>query len=138
MQYAEDDDLIIAKLDDGEDLFKSIQAIVDGCEIDQALVLSGIGMLKDFTVGYFNGQEYEWKHYHDAHELVAMHGSIAGGVIHLHCAVVSHDHHVKGGHLKLAKVCVLNELVLRKMKTVKLGREKNQKSGLAELTVSRA
>ena len=127
--------MIVAKLDHGEDLFGSIEKLIEEHGLESALVLSGIGMLSDFTLGYFNQKEYEWKHIEEPMELVSLHGSIAGGSIHLHCAVVGPDHMVRGGHLKEARVCVLNELVIRRLDRIKLGRGHNPRSGLAEMTV---
>ena len=66
-------------------------------------------------------------------ELVALHGTIADGIIHMHCALANPQHQIIGGHLQEAKVAVLNEIVLQKLEEVVLHRRLNQKSGLKEL-----
>ncbi len=139
MQSEEENDIVVIKLDNGEDLLDSLNSIIGKHEIGSALILSGIGMLKDFEIGYYNGSEYENKLFEDPMELLSMHGSIAEGSeskIHIHVSLASSDHKVFGGHLVNAKVCMLNEIILRKLNIITLLRELNEKSGLLELTVS--
>ena len=129
---------MIAKLDDGDDLFARIEGLAARNDIRNGLVLWGIGMIRDFEVGYFNGKEYEKATYREPMELLALHGTFAGEAepkLHVHVAAAGRDHRVVGGHLFRATVAVLNELCLRRLIATTLGRELNPKSGLRELTV---
>jgi len=75
----------------------------------------------------------------ESHELVALHGSISTKnevVIHLHCALANQDHEIIGGHLKSAKVCVINEILIKKLADVELGRSLNPATGLKELFIT--
>jgi predicted DNA-binding protein with PD1-like motif len=139
MQSAEENDHIAIKLDDGEDVFVALDKAIEKHGIDSALILTGIGMLKDFEIGYYNGKNYIIERFVDPMELLSMHGSIARGQenrIHIHVGLANNEHKVFGGHLMSAKVCVLNEIVLLRMNEVDLTRKLNEKSGLMELEVS--
>lgn len=139
MQSSEESNHIIVKLDDGDDVFDSLDKVIEKHGIDSALVLSGIGMLRDFEIGYYNGERYINELFVDPMELLSMHGSIASGKenrIHIHISIANKEHNVLGGHLMRAKVCVLNEIVLFKVNDVVLTRELNKKSGLMELAIS--
>lgn len=139
MQSAEEKNHIVIKLDDGEDVFVALDKAIEKHRIDSALILTGIGMLKDFEIGYFNGKNYIIERYVDPMELLSMHGSIAMGKenrVHIHVGLANNEHKVFGGHLMSAKVCVLNEILLLRMNEMDLTRKLNQKSGLMELEVS--
>ena len=99
MKSAADANLIMAKLEDGEDLLASLQRVVKEHRIDSGTVLWGIGMLRDFEVGYFDGKAYHRKTFGAPHELLALHGSIAARadpVFHLHVAGGNENHGVVG------------------------------------------
>lgn len=139
MQSAEEDNIVIIKLDDGEDLLKMLGIVIEKHKISSAVILSGIGMLSDLEIGYYNGEKYINESFIDPMELLSMNGSITEGEenrIHLHVSLANNEHEVMGGHLMKAKVCVLNEIVLLKLNDIKLTRKLNEKSGLMELAIS--
>jgi predicted DNA-binding protein with PD1-like motif len=139
MQSKEENQFIAIKLDDGEDLLGSLGMIIEKHRIRSALILSGIGMLKDLEIGYYNGENYINERFIDPMELLSMHGSIAEGSenkIHIHVSLASSEHKVFGGHLIRATVCMLNEIVLYKMEDTVLSRKLNEKTGLMELSIS--
>ena len=106
-------------------------------DIRSGFILMGVGMLRDVEIGFFTGSGYEKAHLDGPHELVALHGSISTEgetVIHLHCGLANDRHQIVGGHLFKATVCVLNEIIIRKV-DVKLGRVLNHDTGLKELTI---
>lgn len=129
---------IVLKLGDGEDVFECLKKIIVDFDIRSGFIILGIGMLTDLDIGFFAGGEYKWKHLDEPHELVALHGSISTKnevVIHLHCALADQDHGMIGGHLKSAKVCVINEILIKKLDDVELGRSLNPATGLKELYI---
>jgi predicted DNA-binding protein with PD1-like motif len=139
VQSSEENNRIIIKLDDGQNLFSELGKIMMKHGAESAIILSGIGMLQDFEIGYYDGGKYLTKHFGEPMELVSMHGSIAASQessIHIHVALANEEHNVIGGHLMKAKVCVLNEIVLLKMDQIELNRALNDKSGLYELKIS--
>ncbi len=138
MRTSIEGELVLAKLDDGEDLFPSILGIAERHGITSGMVLWGIGMLRDVELGYFNGATYERATYDEPQELLALHGSIAADPevpLHLHVALAGRDHGVVGGHLFRARVAVLNEIAIRSFRTIRLGRALNPRSGLRELAL---
>ena len=139
MKSSEEKNLIIAKLDDGENLFESLKEIIEKHGIKSGLVLSGIGMLRNFVLGYYDGSEYQKKEFKDPCELLSLHGSITTEgkiVIHLHTSLADESRNVVGGHLFEAEVCSLNELVIRKLDDIVLSRKSNPVTGLKELDIS--
>ena len=103
------------RLEQGLDLFGTLGEFAREHGIQAATVVFGIGMLRDVTVGYWNGSEYVRHELPAPHELVGLHGSIAdadGPSIHLHAALAGPDHHLVGGHLIRATVWVLNEILI--------------------------
>jgi len=138
LEGKEEKGVIVLKLDDGEDLFECLNSAIDEYEIKSGFVILGIGMLADAEIGYFSQDGYVWNALEEPHELVALHGSISTKgevVIHLHCALANKKHEIIGGHLKGAKVCVINEILIKKLDDIELGRNLNPKTGLKELFI---
>jgi len=139
MQSAEERHFVVVKLNDGEDLFESIGKVVEKHNISSGIFLGGVGMLRDFEIGYWGGKEYLTEFHETPHELIHLGGSIAhvdGKFMpHIHCAVAGPDHSLKGGHLNRAKVAVLNEITILKLHDFYLTRKLNPTSGLMELEV---
>ncbi len=129
---------IVLKLDDGEELFECLEKAIAEYDIRSGMIVSGIGMLADFEIGFFKDGDYDWVVHEQPHELVAMHGSISTKdetMIHIHVGVAGPDHGLLGGHLKRARVCVLNEILILKLDGVEFSRVLNPKSGLKELQI---
>ncbi|MDO9538042.1 MAG: DNA-binding protein [Thermoplasmata archaeon] len=138
MQGKEEQRTIILKLDDGEELFESLRNAIQKFNIKSGFVQAGIGMLKDIEIGYFDGHKYHTKHLEKPHELVSLQGSISTKdeiIIHLHCSLAGENHELIGGHLISGKVCIVNEILIKKFENVLLGRVLNPSTGLKELTV---
>ena len=131
---------IVLKLAHGEDLFECLNKAIKKFKIKSGFVVLGLGMLAEVEIGYFSykTKKYSWKKLKEPHELVALHGSISTKgetVIHLHCALANAKHQLVGGHLKSAKVCVINEILLKKLDDVVLGRKLNTETGLKEMFI---
>lgn len=138
MRTSIEGEIVLAKLEDGEDLFPSLLALAEETGIASGMVLWGIGMLRDVELGYFNGKSYERATYAEPRELLALHGSIAQDAenpLHLHVGLAGRDHVAVGGHLFRARVAVLNEVAVRRLSAIRLGRALNPASGLRELVL---
>lgn len=138
MKSSEEESLIVAKLDDGEDLLESLEDLVKKHNIRSGLVVSGIGMLRNFVLGYFNGKEYQKKEFKTPCELVSLLGSITTDeeiVIHLHTSLADENNNVVGGHLFQAEVCSLNEIVIRRLDEISLRRQLDPETGLKMLDI---
>lgn len=134
MQLKTESNIVIVKLDDGEDFFESIERIVKECDISSGMVLSGIGQLKNFELGYFDGKKYVKKTFKKPMELVSMQGSIAE-TFHIHCALADEKQRIYGGHLFKGIVSVVNEIMILKLNKTKLKREEDKKTGLKTLKI---
>jgi len=139
MQMQEENNYIIAKFTYGH-IIKNLSSLMDDRCFDSALVISGIGMLKNTTIGYFNGENYVTEQIKDPVELVSLQGNISRMeesnevVCHLHVAIANHNHNLKGGHLMDGEVTVVNEILLKKLDIIKIRRKKNTQ-GLLEMTL---
>ena len=58
---------VLIKLDDGEDLIEKLTEALSLLKVKHGIILTGIGMLKDFEIGYYNGAEYEKEFYEEPH-----------------------------------------------------------------------
>ncbi len=128
---------VLIKLDDGEDLIERLTEALYLLKVKHGVILTGIGMLKDFEIGYYNGTEYEKEFHEEPHELVAMHGSIAWvdgrHDLHIHVGLAGKDRHLIGGHLLKAKACVLNEISILATRSIEITRKHDEASGLRQM-----
>ncbi|MGC2289208.1 MAG: PPC domain-containing DNA-binding protein [Thermoplasmata archaeon] len=136
MQSVAEGNRWMLRLDQGQDLFVTLSDFVREHAVHAAAVISGIGMLRDAAIGYWNGAEYVRKDLPEPHELVGLHGSIAeadGPSIHLHAALAAPNHQVVGGHLMRGTVWVLNEVLLETFPGRTFGRPIDETLGLRKL-----
>jgi predicted DNA-binding protein with PD1-like motif len=127
LESGEENGLIIARLDEGEDLMLAVSSVAKKHGIESGLIIFGIGMLEDAILGYFDGEGYVEKRLEGEYELVAMHGTVAGGEVHLHLALGNTDCETMSGHLLSAKVKVQVELVMQRLDKVVLTRVRKGK-----------
>jgi predicted DNA-binding protein with PD1-like motif len=138
MQSKEEKGLIIARLFTDEDIFQSLKEICREHKVENAIVISAIGQVKKFTLGYFNGKEYLYHDYEKTHELVSISGMVSWSVeeadykFHLHAAVGTEEKQVLGGHFTRGTAQSANEIVLLKT-GLKVQRRKEGKAGMAGL-----
>ena len=134
MKSRKDGNLLMVILEDDEDLFTGLKGALRVNDVSSGIILTGIGMLKDFEIGYYNGKEYERRRIKEAHELVAMHGSI-GTVgmepsLHIHTALANERHEIIGGHLFGARVGAINEISILVPNNLKFTRSPDERTGL--------
>ncbi|MGB9636704.1 MAG: PPC domain-containing DNA-binding protein [Thermoplasmata archaeon] len=135
MMFVRENNWYVVKVEDGEDLFQCMEKFIREEKLASGVILMGIGMLRDFELGYFNGREYVKKRYEKPHELVSLKGTVAGYMLHLHAALANEKHEIIGGHLFSAKTCILNEIFIQRLMEISLNRIKNEKTGLMELVI---
>lgn len=127
MRYTVTDDMAFLRLSDGEELHRSIAAACEEYLIDSAVILGGLGMAKNITFGWYDGQEYIKEHLEGTFELTGLSGdiSIRKGAIypHLHAVLNGMDHKSFSGHV-LQVVAFHNlEVFIRPLKCIRLKRE---------------
>ena len=141
MQYGLDKSarIMVIKLDAGEKVAASLKAIFEKEGIRSAMILSGIGMLSEFDIGYFDGRSHRPQAFTTSHELTSMTGSLAyvdgKPMIHIHATLANAGQAVVGGHLGEGTVGVLAEITVAVLDAVELGRKKNERTGLFEMTI---
>lgn len=137
MESREVDNLIIARLFPGENLQEKLKEICQKYKVKTAIVLSGIGQLKDFKLGYFkNRGDYVPEFFSKVHEMISLSGIISKQdkdyEFHLHISLGDERKNVIGGHLIEGIVEVTNEIVLLKS-DILVQRKREQTTGLKGL-----
>jgi predicted DNA-binding protein with PD1-like motif len=126
---------IVVRMVDGENLLERLLAV----KVDSAVVIGGIGMVRDATLAYWNGTEYEEHAVPEPAELLSLQGNIGSlngePVAHCHATVARRDGTVTGGHLMAATVANTAEIVLGKLDGIVLDR-RVEVNGLAGLQPS--
>jgi predicted DNA-binding protein with PD1-like motif len=143
MQVIEDDGIVVIRLHEGEDFFPTVLEALKRVDLRYGVILTGVGMLKDFELGWFDQgtMGYNKKEFSTPHELVAMSGTIAVSddderavMPHVHLAMAGPDLTLVGGHLWKATVTVLNEISIKRVGK-EMVRRHNPATGLMELAL---
>ena len=134
MQSKQEKDVIFIRLFPGEDIFEKLREVCGEYRINTAVVLSGIGQLKDFKLGYFKEKgNYTPQRFETPHELLSLEGNICeengNYTFHLHAVLGNESKGVVGGHLIEGLVEVTNEIVLLKV-NVRIHRKLEDATGL--------
>jgi predicted DNA-binding protein with PD1-like motif len=134
MQSRQNKGLIFIRLFTDEDIFEKLREACRKYNVGTAVVISGIGQLKDFKLGYFKGKgNYTPEHFKKPHELLSLAGNICKQdgeyKFHLHAVLGNEKKDVVGGHLIEGLVEVTNEIVLLK-NGLKIKRELEENTGL--------
>ena len=133
--------VLVLTLRDGEDALEGLRRTADEHRIRSGLILSGVGMMRELTLGYFKGGgEYGEVKMEGPVELTSMQGNIGmseeGRVFHIHVTCGTDEGKVYGGHLVSGTVNVVNEIAILKLNRIQLDRELNPETGLLELRVT--
>jgi len=139
MQAKEKDNLVFVRLFPDEDIFKELEKVCQKHQVKTVVLLSGIGQIKNFQLGYFKGKgDYTLEEFKEPHELL----SLAGNIIfsekeqkykfHLHAVLGNQKKEAVGGHLSKGVVSVTAEIVLLKSGE-RLTRKVEKETGLAGL-----
>lgn len=135
MEFKTDANIVVVKLEHGEDLFKELGNVIISTSISSGMIVSGIGMLKNAELGYYNGKNYISKKFEKSVELVGLHGSIVENTFHIHCSIADNKHRVYGGHLFKAQVSNICEILILKLENIKLKRVLDKKTRLKILKI---
>jgi len=132
MIVARSKDNLVVRLLDGESLMDHLLEIETG----SAIIVCGIGMVRDAELGYWNGESYEIHRVPEPCELLAMQGNIGSRdgetIVHAHLTLARKDGSVVGGHLVRATVANTAEIAVRQIHGILL-RRKPDPNGLIGL-----
>ncbi|MCD6427079.1 MAG: DNA-binding protein [Caldisericaceae bacterium] len=138
MIIKEGNNIISIRMEDGEDFFESLKTVCKNYKVESGIILNGIGMLRNLTIGYWDGAKYVNEEVKEPVELVSMQGNIGttendgDPIIHIHIAVAKSDHNVIGGHFVKGIVNNTGEIFIQKLDNIVLLRKKD-KNGLMGL-----
>jgi len=110
--------VLIVRLQSGENVLERLKEAARKHEIKTGVVLSGIGMLKDVEVGYFQGPDkgYQTHYLPFPCELASLSGNISkqedGYNLHLHVVLIKPGGEAAGGHLFKGTVHMTNEIFI--------------------------
>ena len=134
MQSKEEDNLIFARMFPGEDIYTSLDELLEKHKVKTAVVLSGIGQIKDVEIGFFKEKgNYLPEKLAGNFELLSLAGNISlqdnAPEFHLHAVLGDEKKKAWGGHLISGAVNVTLELVLLKT-NLEVKREIEEETGL--------
>ena len=134
MQSKQKDDLIFIRLFPDENIFEKLEEACRKYRVNTAIVISGIGQLKNFKLGYFKEKgDYTPDYFKIPHELLSLEGNIVKQnekyIFHLHAILGNEKKEVAGGHLIDGMVEVTNEIILLRSKAI-FDRKTEDKTGL--------
>src|SRR4030043_249054 len=119
MQNKEKQDLIFIRLFKNENVNDKIKEACKVHDVKTAVVLSGIGQLKNVKLGYFKKKnDYTPELFNSPYELLTLTGNIChdedGYQLHLHAVLGDKKKNAVGGHFIEGKVSITCEIILLK------------------------
>lgn len=116
MHLRKKDNQLVVVLEKGESILPSLKEVAEKHNFYG--FFSGIGAVKDPTIGYYNteNEEYQFKEMEGEYEVVSLLGNISQNegerIVHAHIALGNNNYRLYGGHLKSAQVAVILETLL--------------------------
>lgn len=111
----------MVRLETGENVLEKLKEAAESYHLATGVVLSGIGMLKEVEVGYFQSLEKGYQRHFLPFpcELASLSGNISkqeeGYHIHLHAVLIKPDGEATGGHLLNGRVQYTNEIFIQEI-----------------------
>jgi uncharacterized protein len=142
MYHARSGSNIAVRLEAGELVHESLLAICRSEGVGGGFVISGIGMLKDPLLGWYDipGRCYHEQAFPGCHELLTLSGNISlkdgEPFAHLHATMSHTDYHCFGGHLFSAEVGLTCELMLAVCDGPRMERRLEDEFGLPGLVIT--
>ncbi len=120
MKYMNKGDLVMLRIDKGEEIMEKIQEVLEKENIDSAY-LSGIGAVSHCILKYYDPVEktYGEKIFSEQLEITSLIGNVAmmdgKRIIHAHINLGDTECNIKGGHLDEARVGGTCEILLKRL-----------------------
>ena len=118
MDYRRFQDMIVVRMDKGEEILEQLKKVAEKENIRLAEI-SALGAVNDFTVGVFKTDEkkYYANSFQGSFEIVSLTGTIStmdgAYYAHLHMSAGNDKGEVFGGHLNRAVISATCEMVIR-------------------------
>ncbi len=140
LEHHREGDLILVRLDKGEDVIPSLLAALKAEGGRGAVMVTALGAFEDVEFAYYDAKRKAYDRLTLAvpHELLGLSGIIASSPTgefqpHFHVTLGAPDHRALGGHLFRARVAVLAEFAMRVVENPAMRREKEPEFGLNAL-----
>jgi uncharacterized protein len=129
--------LYTVRLHPNDELRGSLQLFAKEQGISAGFIITCVGALQNLTVRLAGATPdmQPTDTYNEESEIVSLVGTITADDCHLHIAVSDVNGHVRGGHLKSAKVGVTAEVVIGEDENVTYVRALDDETGFEELEV---
>ena len=119
MQSKEKKNIIFVRLFPGEDVNEQLKEACTLHDVKTAVVLSGIGQLKQVKLGYFKEKgDYTPETFNKPLEILSLSGNICkqnnNYILHLHAVLGDKKKNTIGGHFMEGKISITGEIVLLK------------------------
>jgi predicted DNA-binding protein with PD1-like motif len=129
--------IIILRLFPDEDVNKQIKNVCKNHDVKSAIIISGIGQLKNVQLGYFKEKgNYTRVTFNKPLEILSLNGNICkeNGAysIHMHAVLGDENKNAIGGHFIEGVVSVTAEIVLLKI-DIGIKRKEDEVTGLKML-----
>ena len=134
MEYRRFDDIIVVRMDRGEEIHAELKKLAALEHIALANV-NALGAVDSFTVGAFDvkAKQFIPNHFEGIYEIVSLTGSIntmnGEYYAHLHMAASDETGHTVGGHLNEAHISATVEMFVRVING-RVDRRHDEESGL--------
>ena len=137
MHSKEEENIVFIRLFEDEDMYEQIKKACKIHNVETAVVLSGIGQLKQVKLGYFKEKgNYSQELFDKPLEILSISGNICkknkGYILHLHAVLGDEKKKAFGGHLIGGKISITGEIVLLKS-IININRKLDKKTGLESL-----
>lgn len=137
MESKENEDIIFLRLFTNEDVNEQIKKACNLYNVKTAVIISGIGQLKNVQLGYFKEKgEYIKEVFKKPLEILSLNGNICNDnseyIIHMHAVLGDERKSVLGGHFFKGIVSVTAEIVLLKI-DINAKRKVDNQTGLKML-----
>ncbi len=134
MLESKEESNLIVRLEDGEDLFQSLERL----NIVSGVILNGVGQLRELRLGFWLNKKkvYQEIEVEGPVELLSLQGNLSfkndESIIHCHAILGDEEGKTLGGHVIEATVNLTNEIFITKFEQIKM-RRKEEPSGLTGL-----
>ena len=119
MKSVEKDNFILIVLKSDEDFFSSIKDVSIKYDIQNGILLSAIGQIKNFKLGFYQKGKYLTKSYEKPHEIINLTGNIIKNLennfeFHIHAVLSDENMNTIGGHFIGGIVELISEVFISK------------------------
>ncbi len=130
MEYVDEGDIIVARLDPGDQVMDSLAEIREEENIDSGF-FTAIGAVDRVTLGHYDvdEQDYLEREFEGQFEVTSFAGNIGPDKIHAHIQLGKRDFSSIGGHCSSARVSGTFEIVIVKGET-ELSHTLEERTGL--------